>query len=196
MRRAPLSPTLTSRSRDDWIQAVSRDLARAKERYETHKGEAQLRAAQQLRPHLEGRDFRLGRWGARAQEAYSVQWKQRHADSGWDWPELFRNHREPDRLDIVVWASEERLAALGLAVTTQRSVELRFLEGDFRPECPLKGVRALIVLECVANYAQGMGKEEVRLRPVNDNVAALYRETYGFELVSPRREEPYYVKRI
>jgi hypothetical protein len=73
---------------------------------------------------------------------------------------------------------------------------MRFIEGDPRPDCPLKGWRALIVLEAAAFYAQARGKTELRLKEVNSSLESLYRDTYGFRLETPRKQEPYWTKEV
>jgi hypothetical protein len=141
--------------------SVTRGLQRAKDRYDRIKDEARLAANIALRPHYG--DFRLDRWTAKAREAYDQQWTHRHPDSAqWDWHEIFRRHRDPECLDVVLWAGEDRLAAIALALVGAVAVELRFLEGDYRADCPLRGRRVPIILECAANYAQGLGKHARR----------------------------------
>lgn len=73
---------------------------------------------------------------------------------------------------------------------------LRFLEGDPRQDCPLRGKRILIALETAANYAQGRGKKEIRVQPIDDKLVYLYESVYGFVLESPKNEEPYYRKGV
>jgi hypothetical protein len=68
-------------------------------------------------------------------------------------------------------------------------VTLAFLEGDPRPECPLKGRRALIALDATARYAQGRGKTEIRISPINASLECLYVEQYGFQKRSRRGEQ-------
>jgi hypothetical protein len=96
---------------------------------------------------------------------------------------------------LAVWCGD-RLAALALGLTTGEAVVVRFLEGDPRPDCPLKGRRILIVLECMANYAQGRGKAELRIEPANEALETLYRETYGFSLETPRGRSAYYKRTV
>jgi hypothetical protein len=75
-------------------------------------------------------------------------------------------------------------------------VTIKFVEGDPRPDCPLAGRRVLIVLETVQAYAQGIGRRELRLEPVNEALATLYSEIYGFTLATPRGARAYYAKEI
>ena len=138
-----------------------------------------------------GHPVRITEWTGRALKSLD-DWGR----SEFDWPEIMRRDNDPDRLDMAIWSGQERLAALGLAVTTGQAVILRFLEGDPRQDCPLKGRRILIALETAANYAQAQGKKEIRLQPVNDKLVDLYEKVYGFKLESPRNETPYYRKGV
>jgi hypothetical protein len=54
----------------------------------------------------------------------------------------------------------------------------------------------LIALETVACYAQARGKREVRVRPINEAVASLYRDVYGFELVTQPKMTGYLMRRV
>ena len=75
-------------------------------------------------------------------------------------------------------------------------LKLMFLEGDPQPDCPLKGFRIPIFLDVAANYAQDRGKTELRVWPLNDNLAELYREAYGFSLVTMGPGAPYWARRV
>jgi hypothetical protein len=134
----------------------------------------------------------------RAYHAVAAQWDVygRSPEAGWNWQELMRRYRDPDRLDIAIWSQFDRISALALAVTTGTAVELKFLEADPRTDCPLRGRRALIVLETAACYAQSRGKQEIRVRPINETVANFYRAVYGFEMVTKSKATDYLVKRI
>ncbi len=166
-------------------------LARAKERYEKDRFNARRQAALNLVPVV-GVDFHMAGWGARAREALA-KWAD---GSDWDWDEIFRRHNDPDRLDMVIWGPDYRLCGLGLGLTTGEAVEIRFIEGDPSPDCPLKGRRTLIILECASCYAQARGRKELRIQPINERLEDLYRQTYGFVLETPRRGERYYRKDI
>ncbi len=107
-----------------------------------------------------GVDFKLSGWNSAARHALEIQWQQRE----FDWPEIFRKHSEPDRLDVAIWVGD-RLCGLGLATTTEVALNLLFFEGDARTDCPLKGLRILIFLDVAANYAQDRGKRELRVWP-------------------------------
>jgi hypothetical protein len=167
-------------------------LAGAKARYDAIKFNARRQATLALRPIL-GLDFHLAEWTVGACDALA-QWKG-NPGTGWDWPEIFRRHNDPDRLDIVVWAGD-RLAGLALCLTTAQAIEVRYLEGDPRPDCPLRGRRVLIVLECAQNYAHARGRTELWAQPMNDRLKALYREDYGFSLETPKGRRAYYRKRV
>lgn len=138
-----------------------------------------------------GRQIRVTEWTGRAAKSL-VDWN----GSAFDWPAIFRRHNDPDRLDMAIWHGQDRLCGLALGLTTSNSVVLRFLEGDPRQDCPLRGRRILIALETATNYAQARGKKEIRLQPKNDDLVYLYENVYGFVLESPRNEAPYYRKGV
>lgn len=168
-------------------------LARTKARYEADRFAARAQAVVNLAAHLP--EFNLSGWGARAREAYLDQWP-RIAQKDWDWEEIFRRHADPDRLDIAIWGQNERLCGLAVGTTSSEALEIRFLEGDPRADCPLKGLRILIVLESAACYAQARGRRELRVRPKNEPLEALYRQTYGFVLETTRSGDRYYRKGV
>lgn len=170
----------------------------AKARYIASQEKARRLASQNLQGPL-GIAFHLTAWGDRARRAYESQWLPvtRHSDAGWDWPEIIRRNRnEPDALSLVIWAGENRLSGLAFVTSDSCAVIVRFLEGDPRPDCPLIGRRALIALEASALYAQGIGRRRIRVEPANATLAALYRDRYGFALVSPKGAPAYYVRDI
>jgi len=152
---------------------------------------------QNLRGYVKD-DFKIVEINSRAYEAVRDQWDRhgRKPDADWDWRELMRRYRDPDRLDMAIWSHSNRISGLALAVTTGSAVELKFLEADPRADCPLRGKRALIALETVACYAQARGKREVRVRPINEAVASLYRDVYGFELVAQPKMTSYLMRRV
>jgi hypothetical protein len=164
-------------------------VARHKARFEADRHSSRAQAVRNLTPHLP--EFNLSGWGARAREAYLDQWRG-DPKCNWDWEEIFRRHNDPDRLDVAIWGPNERLCGLGLGLTTGEALDLRFLEGDPRPDCPLKGRRILIFLESAACYAQARGRAELRIRPKNERLEDLYRQTYGFMLETRRGGESYY----
>ena len=166
----------------------------AKARYETDRNAARQQAVSNLAPDLKV-NFQITGWSSKARQATLDQWNRKEGQ-GWNWNEIFRRHHDPDRLDIAVWSPQDRLSALALGLTTGECVEIRFLEGDPRQDCPLKGRRALIVLECAACYAQARGRSELRVRPINKRLETLYVEIYGFQLATPSRGQAYYFKRV
>lgn len=170
---------------------MSATLERARARFIANRDAARRAAAVALPSQL-GVEFHLSGWTGKVREAYLDQWNGEHR-SGWDWVEIFRRHNDPDRLDIAIW-SQNRLSGLALCLTSGTCVEIRFLEGDPREDCPLKGHRTLIVLECAANYAQARGKTELRIQPVNSDLETLYKDVYEFSLETPRGQAHYYRK--
>jgi hypothetical protein len=174
------------------------DLRRAKERYRQAKFDARRQAFTNLTAAFNA-TFRLTEWSRSAEEAYERQWIASGAtrSTNFDWPEIFRRYRnEPDALDLVVWGPDDRLSALALATKTGSAISVDGIEGDPRPDCPLKGKRAVIVLEAAACYGQGLGRSELRLVPLNDAVAKHYAEVCGFKAFTPKGGEPYYRRRI
>ena len=171
------------------------NVQRHREKCEAAKREARIQAALNLQGHI-GVEFMLGGWGARSREAFTDQWSGNHA-TGWEWPEIFRRHNEPDQLDMSIWGPDgERLCGLGLGLTRGDYVELRFIEGDPRLDCPLRGRRALIFLECSTCYAQARGRSELRIEPINEGLANLYQKVYGFTLANYHDGRPYFTKRV
>ena len=143
-------------------------------------------------------DFKIIEINSRAYQAVRDQWDKhgRNPDADWDWRELMRRYRDPDRLDVAIWSQSDRISGLALAVTTGSAVELKFLEAGPRTDCPLRGKRALIALETVSCYAQARGKREIRVRPVNETVARLYRDVYGFDPVTQPKAASYFMRRV
>lgn len=167
-------------------------LHRHKARCEADRHAARTQAVKNLQVHLPS--FNLTGWTQKAREAYQDQWLKEN-NCHWDWDEVFRRHNDPDRLDVAVWASS-RLCALALGTLTGEALEVRFVEADPRPDCPLKGRRILIVLESAACYAQARGRHELRVRPKNSELETLYRQTYGFVVETTRGGDRYLRKEV
>lgn len=165
-------------------------LAAVRARYEADKLGARRQAVANLNGQI-NMDFDLSPWGERARQCFIDQWKKGHQPM-FEWEEVFRRHNDPDRLDIAIWGPSGRLCGLSLGLTTSEAVEIRFLEGDPRPGCPLKGRRILIVLECAACYAQARGRKELRIQPINEDLEDLYRQVYGFVLETSHGGDRYY----
>src|SRR5258708_7905365 len=145
-------------------------IERLRAKYNEARDNARRLAALNLQRDV-GVDFYIAGWTRKAQQAYADQWKEA-SETGWDWPEIFRRHNDPDRLDMVVWTGS-RLCGLGLSMTTGEAVVIRFIERDPRSDCPLKGNIALIMTECSALYAQARGRKELRIEPKNDKLSTL-----------------------
>lgn len=162
----------------------------AKERYAICRSEA-IAACVSALPAVLGVEFTLSGWNAAALSAYQIQWPAPQ----FDWPVIFERHRDPDRLDLAIWVGE-RLCGLALAVTASISVNILFLEGDSRDDCPLRGRRALIALDAATNYAQGRGKTELRVELLETRIQELYRDEFGFNLVTTGQNAPYWRKGV
>ncbi len=181
-----------------WIgRPLSRELARAKQQYQSAAFEAYRVAAINLVSAI-GVEFYVSNWTRRAAEAYREQWEwvSRNPDAAFDWHNIFHRHKDPDRMEIVIWGPNDRLCGLGLATTNRTSVILQFIEGDPRPDCPLRGKRLPIALEAVACYGQGRGKSEIRLQPINEKLASLYRDVYDFTRETRKGEQAYFRRPI
>lgn len=166
------------------------ELRRAAQRYKQNAYDARLATAERMKAFL-GVHVGVGEWSRRVFEALSA-WEK----SLFDWEEIQRRHKEPSRLELAIWSDDNVLAGMALGLCTGQAVVLRFVEGDPREDCPLKGFRLLIALEAVTNYAQARGKKEIRVQPKNDQLVNLYEEVYGFTYHEPRGEEPYYRKGV
>lgn len=173
---------------------MSRHFALVKARSDQDRAGAYRTAALNLQPHL-GVEFNISSWSNKAARAFDSQWAAFKREVEWDWSEIFQAHRDFDRLDMAIW-NGERLCGLGLGLTTASALDFRFLEGCPDPVCPLKGRRILIAMEAAACYAQARGKKEIRVSPINSSLESLYRDTYGFDLETPRKGEPYYRKGV
>lgn len=172
-------------------------VAAHRERYLQNAHDAFRRCETVLRPII-GAQFAIAEYSGRAWNAVKEQWDPngREPDTAWDWPGLVRYHqKDPDLLTMAVWC-DDRLSALGLATTSGQAVHIRYVEGDPRIDCPLLGSRALIALEACAGYAQGRGKTELRVSPLNDALKHLYMENYGFEVCKPKKADPYLFKKV
>lgn len=168
----------------------SATLERAKQQYRQNAYDARLKTSERMKAFI-GAPVIVGEWSRRTFEALSAWEYQR-----FDWQEISRRHRDPDRLEVAIWSGDNILSGMGLALCTGQAVVLRFVEGDPRQDCPLKGYRLLVALEAATNYAQARGKHEIRVQPKNEQLVNLYEEVYGFTYHEPRGEEGYYRKGV
>ncbi|MCK3783068.1 hypothetical protein KEM44_23295 [Sinorhizobium meliloti] len=166
------------------------EFARAKQRYRQNQHDARRAAVANLEPHLQIK-FQITEWSHRSFDAIANQWK----NTEFDWSEIRRRFREPDQFEFAIWQGE-RLCGIGLALTTGQSVKVKFVEGDPRLDCPLKGRRMLVALEAIANYAQARGKKDIILEPLNEKLVDLYENTFGFDVVRPRTGAVYCRKKV
>jgi hypothetical protein len=168
-----------------------------KARYQAAQDAARRQAAITFAPIM-GASFTITNTSRAAFEAVTKQWRgvrAPHAEGGWDWLEIHRRYRDMTAMGVAMWM-EPRLCGMALIVAEGRAAKLAFIEGDPRQDCPLKGRRLLVGLECAANYAQKLGKPEIRVNPANEELRQLYESTYGFRLVNRRGSVPYWVKEI
>jgi len=176
---------------------VSHSVAAAKARYLQCQHEAFRSCERDLAKSI-GYFFTLSEISQRALLAVQTHWEPsgRPAETSWDWKRVLQRYRnELDRFELAIWEGD-RLCALGLATTGGNAVALRFLEGDPRGDCPLKGRRILIALDACARYAQRRGKAELRVQPINSALESLYVGTYGFRKRSPKGEQPYFCRQV
>jgi hypothetical protein len=171
------------------------ELERARVHYGGLQENARLAAARSLR-HT-GIDLRITTWSNKSERELAAQWPADLRGVDWDWPEKMRRHTSPKDFKMVFWTPEDRLVGLSIAtLSNDKYAVARFIEGDPRPCCPYRGKRVLFALEAISNYVQGAGREEIRIHPLNAALASLYQDVYGFTLVTPHKQEPYYSKRV
>jgi hypothetical protein len=168
-------------------------IERVRAKYNEARDNARRLAALNLQRAV-GTDFYIAGWTRKAQQTFAEQWGGA-SSIGWGWPEIFRRHNDPDRLDMVVWTGN-RLCGLGVSTTTGEAVVIRFIEREPQEDCPLKGRIALIMTECSALYAQARGRKELRIEPKNDKLSTLYKELYGFTDATGPQGRTYCVKRV
>lgn len=175
-------------------------LAATKARYIKAQDAARRQALKNLAPVI-GEDYYLTEYSNRSQIAVEQQWDvdtHPYPNQRFDWDAITRTYRQFKCMTIAAWipAEPERLAALGITAVGDRHVTLECIEADPRPDCPLKGLRALIMIETAVCYAQALGKIEIRLVPANEHLRELYEQTYGFTLETPKQGKPYWVRKV
>lgn len=176
---------------------MSGEVARVRERYRTARYRALLKSSQTLAQYTQI-PFGLAEVNKTTQKAYTDQWIVRHAEQSFDWLKVWDTHREMDTLHMAVWAGPpgSRLSGLACCLVKRSAVEIRFLEGDGRLDCPLKGLRTLMAVEGAASYAQAIGRTELRIEPVNDKTRDLYVVGFGFEPCGQRGKETYFRRAV
>jgi hypothetical protein len=175
---------------------MNAELRKARDRQLKHRTEAISAVYESLKAHFTDA-YKIVDWSRAIEEKYSAQWGgcERHPDGGWNWPEIRRRFNAP-RDQVVAVLCGDRLSALSLVKSNHTWVEVAFLEGDPRADCPLKAKRAVIVLEFAAMYGQSLGVNELRLHPVNSSLEDLYVKGYGFKKVGPPKDKPYLKRAI
>ncbi len=126
-------------------------------------------------------DYTFREWSHSVEEMFTDQWLNDtgHRSYGWDWREISRQHRGFKNRTVAL-VSSERLSALSQIKVSKSRVLVSFLEGDPRPDCHIKGMRALLMLDLAATYGQRLGRREIHLQPLNGQLAELYRTRMGF----------------
>jgi hypothetical protein len=162
-----------------------------REKYVTRAIEART-ASQEMLCEVLGVEFVLTEISGRMHQEMTSQW----TTSRFDWPEILRRHRnDADRLDVAVWCGD-RLSGVFFCTLSGEAVVLRWVEGDPRTDCPLRGQRLLIALDVATNYAQRNGRYEIRAEPINARLINLFEQDYGFTPVKPRTGAPYWSKKV
>lgn len=149
--------------------------------------------ANELRPHIEV-PFRVNGWSRGAAEAYRNQWLTRERRVDWDWEEIFSRFRDPGALHVTIWGEGDQLCGIGVATMSKTTLFQHYLEARPGDDNSLGSQIALIFNDVVDRYGQKMGRSETRCCPLNDEVAAHFRDNLGFNLVTPRKGAPYYVR--
>lgn len=172
----------------------SAEMRRAAERRAVVREAAFRQATENLKPYIK-LPIRLYEWTGTTEAAYRDQWiplGRRPRTPHWDWPEIHKIYKsDMDRFVLAEWVEPDRLSGLALIHSAGASVSIEAVEGDGRPDCPLKGKRALVALEVATCYAQGMGRKTLRLEALNDHLFRLYTEVYGFSLERRVKQAPY-----
>lgn len=125
------------------------------------------------------------RMRARYGNALSLtDWAQVTADELWPddelhWEILLRYDFGATSLELAIWWERE-LIGLAIATVLADVVLLRFVEGHPGAQAPLKGQRMPIVLDTVIEYAQRIGRSEIRLKPNNEELRNYYIVNCGF----------------
>lgn len=173
------------------VWAPSLSSATYRQKYVTRAIEARA-ATQGSLCEVLGVDFTLTEISGRMREAMASQWPE----AKFDWPAILQKYRnDADRLDVAVWC-EGRLAGVFFGTLTGEAFVLRWVEGDPRADCPLKGLRLLIALDVATNYTQRNGRHELRVEPINEKLINLFEQDYGFKAVKPRNGTPYWSKQV
>lgn len=160
---------------------VNKELERAKAHDDQAWTDATLQSAQNLRNYIK-QPYSVAMWSRAIRHAFEDQWCPMPRQTSWDWTEIGRRYTPPkDR--VVALRCGDRLAALSVILARRSWVKVHFLEGDPREDCPMRGQRAIVMLDLAATYGQRLGCEEIHIEPVNNTLQSLYCGTFGFEEV-------------
>lgn len=171
-------------------QVKSLSHASLRQKYLSNTHDARQQTVASMSP-ISGVAFTITEWSGRTWEAMERQWDV----VIFDWREVSRRYRDPDRLELAVWC-DDVLLCVALVTTKDRAVVVQFVEGNPSEACPLKGERLGILLDAAANYALVRGKVEIHLEPKNDDLIALYEEVYDFERVNRKGSAPYWCRKV
>lgn len=170
---------------------MNAELRRSKDRMNEVWTSAVQASYANMKPYVDV-PYRMILWSGSVSNAYKDQWldRERHPDGGWDWLEVRRKYNGVKDTIVALYV-QDRLSCLALFHTSHDRVLVRFLEGDARGDCQLVGFRATLMLDLAFTLGQRYGCKEVRLEPVNMALEALYKNTYGFELVTSSKGDRY-----
>jgi hypothetical protein len=160
---------------------VNKEFERAKARDDQAWTDAALQSAQNLRGIIR-QPYSVAMWSRATRQAFEDQWCPVPRQTMWDWTEIGSKYTPPKER-VVALRSGDRLTALSAIVARRAWVRVHFLEGDPRDDCPMRGLRAIVMLDLAATYGQRLGCEEIHIEPVNDTLKSLYCGTFGFEEV-------------
>lgn len=134
-----------------------------------------------------------------ALDAFAADWRDHPARRvAWPWPEMLARFRRdyPARFELAVWR-EGRLRALALGRPSASPLHcaVHYIERDPDPGGPLRSRVVPVVLEALQSYAETLGKAELRLMEPLPGLVAYY-QRFGFNLVTPKREAQYLVRKV
>lgn len=97
-----------------------------------------------------------------------------------DWLRIIRHDFGPAVLDLAIYV-DGTLEVIAVCTGHGPQVIVRFVEGRPAGNPVLKGQRLWIVLEAAANFATGLGKQELWWHPESERFLSFCVETIGVE---------------
>lgn len=165
------------------------DVTNAHRRY---KERATRENLEDLRERV-GRDYRVAPFSMHDYQTMIGQWpKEARRYPHWEWLTIYWDHSGPRDWCFSIRVGD-RLCVLAAAKMRNSALTGEFLEADPRPDCPLKGARALIGLDLMARYAEYAKAKEFRIVPENATLARYYGTLVKLEPF-PNAENPSYYR--